>query len=351
MTVKIITADVMDGLARIEADSVDCVVTSPPYWGQRDYGVDGQIGMEPALADHLDKMVTVFGEVRRVLKPHGVCWLNYGDCYACPPNGRSAADTKAAGKDNRSFCDKPFSTVGPVGDGPYLGEGPPSTVTRGSNTASQQTAIPPSKRVMAGGYLKPKDLCLIPERLMITLQDDGWWVRKKIIWGKSNPMPESVTDRPATAWEYIIMLTKSKNYFYDANAVRIKRRTDGEHELCNSRQYLNQNGIQNNSTPAKKQRGHARTHAGFNARWDRMNKAEQQANGRNLRDYEPVPAEIDVWDFATRPFQGAHLPPSRRSWHDAALWLDARLAALSLIHSVGQEPQDSSLTASSVTPS
>src|ERR1700722_4571093 len=102
--------DVHLALGHLPAESVQCVVTSPPYWGLRDYGVAGQIGLEPSLSEHLAKMVEVFGAVRRVLKPAGTLWLNYGDCYATSVNGRSAADTKAAGNDDRTFRDKPFST-------------------------------------------------------------------------------------------------------------------------------------------------------------------------------------------------------------------------------------------------
>lgn len=172
MSVKILQGDVREMLQTLDADSVDCVVTSPPYWGLRDYGVAGQIGMEPTLGDHLDVMVEVFREIRRVMKPTATLWLNYGDCYATAPNGRSAADTKAAGNDDRTFRDKPFSTV--------------------------------------GGTLKPKDLCMIPNRLAIALQDDGWWVRSEIIWGKTNPMPDSSgAYRPASAHEKIFMLAKS----------------------------------------------------------------------------------------------------------------------------------------------
>lgn len=106
------TADCLEALAAMEPDSVDCVVTSPPYWGLRDYGVDGQIGLEPTLGEHLDVMVRMFEAVRRVLKPTGTLWLNYGDCYATSPNGRSAADIKSSGNDDRTFRDKPFSPSG-----------------------------------------------------------------------------------------------------------------------------------------------------------------------------------------------------------------------------------------------
>lgn len=172
MSVRIMLGDVREQLALLPSDSVDCCVTSPPYWGLRDYGVAGQIGLEPTLADHLEIMVAVFEEVRRVLKPTGNCFLNYGDCYASAPNGRSAADAKVAGNDDRTFRDKPFSTVG------------------------------------AG--IKPKDLCMVPNRLAIALQDAGWWVRSEIVWGKLNPMPDSSgSQRPSTSHEKVFWLAKS----------------------------------------------------------------------------------------------------------------------------------------------
>jgi len=177
-----LVGDCIDAMRSMPANSVDCVVTSPPYWGLRDYGVAGQIGLEPTLAEHLQVMVQVFQEVRRILKPQGTLWLNYGDCYATTPNGKSAAAYKADGSDDRTFRDKPFSTI--------------------------------------GGALKPKDLCMIPNRLAIALQEDGWYVRSEIIWHKPNPMPESVYDRPTSSHEKIWLLTKGEDYFYDHEAIR-----------------------------------------------------------------------------------------------------------------------------------
>lgn len=175
MGVRILIGDVRAKLAELPADSVDCVVTSPPYWGLRDYGVAGQIGLEPTLGEHLAVMVEVFDAVCRVMKPAATLWLNYGDCYATTPNGRSAADTKAAGADDRTFRDKPF---------------------------------------------KPKDLLMIPNRLAIALHEAGWWVRSEIVWGKPNPMPDSAGKyRPSTAHEKIFLLTKSARSYYDAEAV------------------------------------------------------------------------------------------------------------------------------------
>lgn len=212
MVVRLLKGDVFQKLAGLRDQSVDCVVTSPPYWGLRDYGVEGQIGLEPTLGEHLDVMVRVFREVRRVLKQHGTLWLNYGDCYASTPNGRSADEVIG---DDRTFRDKPFSTVGPIYDAGY------NRSPRGHfQVSDRQSRVETGGRVVAGGYLKPKDLCMIPNRLAIALQEDGWWVRSEIIWHKPNPMPESVYDRPTTAHEKVWLLTKGEDYFYDHEAIR-----------------------------------------------------------------------------------------------------------------------------------
>ena len=270
--------DVRAILAAMEADSVDCVVTSPPYWGLRDYGVDGQIGLELTLGEHLYVMVQVFEAVRRVLKPTGTLWLNYGDCYATSPNGRSAADTKATGNDDRTFRDKPFSTI--------------------------------------GGVLKAKDLAMVPNRLAIALQEAGWWVRSEIVWAKPNPMPESIRDRPATSHEKIFMLSKSARYFYDKDAVRQPSavssiaRWDQDVESQEGSHRAN-GGTKTNGTmkavggPREKVRGAdvaSPKHAGHVNRT--LLDDTLRGFGRNLRNYEPAP--VNVWNIATRPFSDAH---------------------------------------------
>lgn len=212
MSVRILIGDVREQLRLLPADHFDCVVTSPPYWGLRDYGVAGQIGLERTLGEHLAVMVDVFSEVRRVMKPTATLWLNYGDCYATSPNGRKAADIV---NDDRTFRDKPFSTIGPIYDPNYERTARAGKTQNFGNLGAQHGG-----RIMAGGNLKPKDLCMIPNRLAIALQDDGWWVRSEIIWHKPNPMPESIKDRPTVSHEKIWLLAKSERYFYDSDAVK-----------------------------------------------------------------------------------------------------------------------------------
>ena len=210
LTVWIINADVIEGLQQLDPNSIDCAIGSPPYWGLRDYNVDGQIGLEPTLGEHIEVLVRVFRELRRVLKPSGTFWLNYGDCYATTVNGRSAADTKAAGTDNRTFRDKPFSTVGPIYSSTH------DIFPRGAGARRGGGNNPP------GAYLKNKDLCMIPSRLAIALQEDGWWLRSEVTWHKPNPMPESAKDRPHQAHEKVFLLTKSEIYDYDHKAVKVE---------------------------------------------------------------------------------------------------------------------------------
>lgn len=267
MTIKIINADVMAGLAELADDSVDCIITSPPYWGLRDYGVDGQIGQEETLAAHIETIVAVGEELRRVLKPGGTFWLNYGDCYAYGPKGGGHTEN-----------DKQHSNKGSV---------------------RNSKAVP--------GGLKPKDLMMLPARIAIALQEAGWWLRAENIWGKPNPMPESTRDRPAVAHEKIYMLTKSARYFYDRDAVRVAAKYIGLKGMDPSgfKDPRNFKGKHKAGyRTAGKQRGHGRRHAGFNERWDGMKKAEQQAGGRNLRNYERAP--VTVWEMAAHPFKEAH---------------------------------------------
>ena len=205
MSVKILTGDALKQLQSLPDCSVQCVVTSPPYWGLRAYhGDPGMIGLEPTFEAHLVNLVAVFREVRRVLRTDGTCWLNYGDSYASSPSGTN------------------LSTLGKVWDG--------GTPWRDKRTFST-----------VGNGLKPKDLMMMPARVALALQADGWWLRSEIIWHKPNPMPESVTDRPTSAHEKIYLLTKSAKYFYDAEAVRTSMQPQSELRL-NQKTFDNQTG-------------------------------------------------------------------------------------------------------------
>jgi DNA modification methylase len=315
LSVRILIGDVREKLAELEPDSVDCVVTSPPYWGLLDYGVDGQIGMESTLGEHLSVMVKVFDLVRRAMKPEGTLWLNYGDCYATKPNGRSAAATKATGNDDRTFRDKPFSTVGPI----YVSEG--DRDRRGSH--STLSGAPPPKtpgRIAAGGTLKPKDLCMIPNRLAIALQDAGWWVRSEIVWGKPNPMPDSSGRyRPSTAHEKLFLLSKSAKCFYDAAAVALPCSPNTHARLAQN--VADQVGsIRANAGGKKNGRMKAVSNCTLAPKSMKPG-IEAQAYGeqpesRYLRNYEPDLSPIippEVWKIATAAFSDAHFatfPPA-----------------------------------------
>lgn len=178
-TLEIIVGDCLESLREMPAESVHCVVTSPPYYGLRDYGVAGQIGLEATPAEFIARMVEVFEEVRRVLRKDGTCWVNMGDSYATHP--------------------------GQQGNGQMRGRG--VTGARVGRTTDR------------GLGFKPKDMMGMPWRLAFALQDAGWWLRQDIIWHKPNPMPESVTDRCTKNHEYVFLLTKSPRYHFDAKAI------------------------------------------------------------------------------------------------------------------------------------
>ena len=302
MPVKILIGDALERLRELPEQSIHCVVTSPPYWGLRDYhGEPGMIGMEPTFAEHVENLVMFCREIRRVLRDDGVFWLNYGDTHA----------------DSRS--------------------------ARAAN-------------------LKPKQLMMMPARVAIALQDDGWWVRQRNVWHKRNPMPDSARNRPANAHEDVYQLTKSGNplfwvhpdkggarcrqppdyvwehketgeikrvepegwrtdrnwkrrnlwrghdYYYDDVAVRTEPKSNEivtVNGWASSANYKGQDPsepIRENPTYTKpgrqyRRRGHVKAHQGFNERWDKMSKAEQQANGASLRN---------VWSISNPGYKAAH---------------------------------------------
>ena len=194
----IFEGDVLHVLDQIPDQSVQCVVTSPPYWGLRNYNIDGQIGLEETLGQFINRLVEVFSRVKRVLKDDGVLWLNIGDGYTSGNRGYRAPDKKNPA---RAMSVRPDTPEG----------------------------------------LKPKDLMGIPWRLALALQQDGWYLRMDIVWNKPNATPESVKDRPTRAHEFVFMLTKSERYYYDYEAMR--ERTANGH-------YRNRRSVWNVNTKA-----------------------------------------------------------------------------------------------------
>jgi DNA modification methylase len=299
VTWRILEGDCTIRLRELDAGSIQTVVTSPPYWGLRDYGtaswdggdaacdhqapritlndsfnerwgqgggdrkqedraqrpyrqtcrkcgavrIDSQLGLESTPEEYVTKMVEVFREVRRVLRDDGTVWLNMGDSFYSSTATQGRNEDKAVGS---------------------LTGGTAKLIAGGNSTYRRN-----------GNGLKPKDLVGIPWRLAFALQADGWYLRSDIVWAKSNPMPESVTDRPTKAHEYVFLLTKQGRYFYDADAVR------EPHTAKNIQQQLSPNGDRGDSRQFGKQGLH-----------DFLNPA-----GRNLRS---------VWNIPTEPFPEAH---------------------------------------------
>jgi len=253
MAFHVYAGDVLDSLDVLESGSVDCCVTSPPYWGLRDYGVAGQIGLEATPEEYVSKMVEVFGAVRRVLRDDGTLWLNLGDSYW--------SDT--------------LSRKDPVES--MWGNRPASDLAAGRDN------IPKNNR--RGGLgarppgLKQKDMVGIPWRVAFALQADGWYLRSDIIWHKPNPMPESVQDRPTKAHEYIFLLSKSAKYYYDNEAI------------AEDLNYPNE----------------TRRPLGSKGAWQ-MDGREQRDNGggSSYGGYPVKRNKRSVWTVTTQPYPEAH---------------------------------------------
>jgi DNA modification methylase len=255
---RIIAGDCIAGMRTLPDASVHCCVTSPPYWGLRDYGHDGQIGLESTPEAYVARMVEVFREVRRVLRDDGTLWLNLGDSYC--GGGGYAPDAPC----NRRRA-----------EGESWGSMNAFSVREGeARKKSRPGYTPPG--------LKAKDLVGIPWRVAFALQTDGWWLRQDIIWAKPNPMPESVLDRCTKAHEYVFLLTKSERYYYDADAVS---------EKASGRECGNVKATKAARSGDKKHRTAANLHA------------IAAAETRNRRS---------VWTITTKPYSGAHfavMPP------------------------------------------
>jgi hypothetical protein len=228
MTVRILIGDSRQRLKELPDESVHCVVTSPPYWGLRDYGVDGQIGLEASPSDFIEEMVSLFRECRRVLRADGTCWMNMGDSYA--GSGRGGNPTEATSGLEGGQASQRASMVkrtrAPNEIGSSARDAAVTNIGRRAlrNEPSRFTASGEDGRIHTSYVpapigLKQKDLMGMPWRVALALQADGWWLRQDIIWSKPNPMPESVTDRCTKSHEYIFLLTKSSRYHFDQTAI------------------------------------------------------------------------------------------------------------------------------------
>lgn len=253
--------------------SIQTCVTSPPYFGLRNYGVDGQIGLEPTPAAYIAELVKVFREVWRVLKDDGTIWVNIGDSYA--------NDGKWGGSSGGKHVSELHGESG-------IGRGKKNT------------------------GLKPKDLIGIPWLLAFALRDDGWYLRSEIIWAKPNGMPGSQIDRCTSSHETIFLLSKQSTYFSDFDAIKTPPRESTLVRLAQNVQAqagshranggAKKNGAMKAVAATDKQRGHGRKHAGFNARWDAMGKDEHQSMPAMMRDVWFVPpAGYEDAHFAVMP--------------------------------------------------
>lgn len=265
----------MDVLKGLPDESVHCIVSSPPYWRQRDYGMAGQLGLESTPEEYVDRLTAIFAECRRVLRPEGTCWVNLGDKWASGGNGGGG-----------SFMEQRSEAWAHV-------------------KQSKGWRSPPT------GY-KDKDLVGVPWMLAFAMRAEGWYLRQCNIWAKPNCMPESVTDRSTAAHEYVFHFSKQNDYWYDHNAARTPAAPSSETRLAQNVEAqegsARANGGGKTNGPMKavkrsdKQRGHSRRHNGFNDRWDAMPVAEHMANGANLRSVWWIsPAQYREGHYAVMP--------------------------------------------------
>lgn len=253
MTTQILIGDCREVLKTLPENSVQCVVTSPPYYGLRSYGMgieNGEIGLEQTPHEYVENLVAVFREVRRVLRGDGTVWLNIGDSYNSGASGSLEGSTITGGQNNQSVSNR---------NGRKLDKS-----------------------------LKPKDLIGIPWRVAFALQADGWFLRQDLIWNKPNPMPESVTDRCTKSHEYVFLLSKSARYFYDAEGVK-ENASDNTHATGRNgyKGGLNNGAINNGDRNDK----------------GRTCGSSEESGTRNRRS---------VWTIATTPYSGSHfatMPP------------------------------------------
>jgi DNA modification methylase len=254
MTVKILQGNCLDKLKDLPEQSVNTCITSPPYWGLRDYKEGEQLGLEETPEEFVSNLVEVFREVKRVLRDDGTVWLNLGDSYANQRSGEGADTLKNLNVNTHGYKNP---------------------------TKKQEKTNKNFNKTLNYGNLKPKNLVGIPWRVAFALQQDGWYVRQDIIWHKPNPMPESVTDRCTKAHEYIFLLSKQDKYYYDNEA--IKEDCVGKDERKWSDTYDNVGSIVQGDT-----------------------NADIKRTKRYSKDGSFKRNKRSVWTVTTKPFKGAH---------------------------------------------
>jgi len=289
---RLLIGDCRDSMRKLIAEGVkvQMCVTSPPYWGLRDYGVDGQLGLEPTIPEFVANMVEVFGLVRDLLADDGTLWLNLGDSYASGGRktrdpGQSKLHPAFTGDDNLTTTNRPDTPEG----------------------------------------LKPKDLCGVPWRVAFALQDAGWWLRQDIIWHKPNPMPESIRDRCTKAHEYLFLLAKSERYLCDMEAIReecqsgpsdIKKMIEGKERIGGKhKELVDPLSMASSATNIGRKRsvGGAYSFARNVNEEAPPGQPNQHRADREDIDYSIVRNKRTVWTVATAPYSGAHFatyPPA-----------------------------------------
>ena len=273
MSLTLHQGDCLEVLRTLPDESVQCCVTSPPYWGLRDYGCAGQIGLEETLDEFLGRLIAVFDEVRRVLRKDGTCWVNMGDSYARDPGKGGSGPGGKNGEYGDTYTNAAKKRSSQGKNGLMAGR-------------SVTEALDVGSRGVCG--LKPKDLVGQPWRLAFALQASGWWLRQDIIWHKPNPMPESVTDRCTKAHEYLFLLTKAERYFWNAEAMREPFSYPEMQKEARRRKNGNSLPVGNYARGSGRNDG-----GGYTGGMGYASKHE----GRNRRS---------VWTIATEPYSEAH---------------------------------------------
>ena len=280
--IKILQGNCIDKIKELDDNSIDCVVSSPPYFGLRDYGVDGQFGLEKTYQDYLTNTVKVFETFKPKLKDTATIWWNVGDSYSNHKDCKSIGQTLAKG-----------------------------TLREKAHEIEKGKSHTRDSKLLKASGLKDKDLMMIPNRVAIALQDAGWYIRSEIIWHKPNPMPESVRDRPTSCHEKIWLITKNKKYYYDAESIKEPIQDSSAKRLL-QKNILNQKG-------SSRANGGMKSNGNMKAVWNRKKFEEYMgSSGSSFKGHSGYKKadgtyminatrnKRNVWTITTKPFKDAH---------------------------------------------